>query len=143
MQNFQDTFQTRKQSFISAFSICMTVPLSIFGDSHSSMSNICGIIQTFACLYRWSYQFQIIPASMVRKTLKIVKIIEKLKKKIRWAKLSLIYSYLVIFRQVTEICWLLWMFLEHDGKPLLWQKRSVKNAHKNRDDVCLDKDESF
>ena len=28
MQNFQDTFETRNQSFISAFSICMTVPLS-------------------------------------------------------------------------------------------------------------------
>ena len=27
MQNFQDTFKTRKQSFINAFSICMTVPL--------------------------------------------------------------------------------------------------------------------
>ena len=30
MQNFQDTFETRKQSFIGAFSICMTVPLTIF-----------------------------------------------------------------------------------------------------------------
>ena len=29
MQKFQDTFETRKQSFISAFSICVTVPLSI------------------------------------------------------------------------------------------------------------------
>ena len=28
MKNFQDTFETRKQSFISAFSIYMTVPLS-------------------------------------------------------------------------------------------------------------------
>ena len=27
MENFQDTFETRKQSFISAFSICMSVPL--------------------------------------------------------------------------------------------------------------------
>ena len=27
MQNFQDIFKTRKRSFISAFSICMTVPL--------------------------------------------------------------------------------------------------------------------
>ena len=27
MRNFQDTFETRNQSFISAFSICMTVPL--------------------------------------------------------------------------------------------------------------------
>ena len=27
MRNFQDTFETRKRPFISAFSICMTVPL--------------------------------------------------------------------------------------------------------------------
>ena len=27
MQNFKDTFETRKRSFISAFSICSTVPL--------------------------------------------------------------------------------------------------------------------
>ena len=28
MRNFQDTFETHKQSFISAFSICMTVTLN-------------------------------------------------------------------------------------------------------------------
>ena len=28
MRNFQDTFETHKRSFINAFSICMTVPLS-------------------------------------------------------------------------------------------------------------------
>ena len=27
MRNLQDTFETRKQSFISAFSICMALPL--------------------------------------------------------------------------------------------------------------------
>ena len=27
MQNFQDTFETRKLSFLSAFLVCMTVPL--------------------------------------------------------------------------------------------------------------------
>ena len=27
MRNFQDTFETLKRSFISTFSICMTVPL--------------------------------------------------------------------------------------------------------------------
>ena len=27
MRNFHDTFETSKQSFISAFLICMTVPL--------------------------------------------------------------------------------------------------------------------
>ena len=29
MRNFQDTFETRERSFISAFSICMTAPLGI------------------------------------------------------------------------------------------------------------------
>ena len=29
MQNFQDTFGTCKQSFISVFSICMTVPKNL------------------------------------------------------------------------------------------------------------------
>ena len=29
MRNFQDTFETRERSFISACSICMTVPLKI------------------------------------------------------------------------------------------------------------------
>ena len=28
MRNFQDIFETSKQSFISAFSICMTLPLN-------------------------------------------------------------------------------------------------------------------
>ena len=28
MQNFQDTFEIRKRSFISAFSMCMTLPLN-------------------------------------------------------------------------------------------------------------------
>ena len=28
MQNFLDAFETRKRSFISAISICMTVPLN-------------------------------------------------------------------------------------------------------------------
>ena len=30
MRNFHGIFETRKQSFISTFSICMTVPLSSF-----------------------------------------------------------------------------------------------------------------
>ena len=29
MRNFQDTFETRKRSFIGAFSICMAVPSNI------------------------------------------------------------------------------------------------------------------
>ena len=30
MRNFQDTFETRKRSFINVFSICMTVPLKAY-----------------------------------------------------------------------------------------------------------------
>ena len=37
MGNFQDTFETRRRSFISAFSICMSVPL-INGISHKTLS---------------------------------------------------------------------------------------------------------
>ena len=32
MRNFQDTFRTCKRSFISAFSICIAVPLIVDGD---------------------------------------------------------------------------------------------------------------
>ena len=28
MRNFQDTFETSKRSFVSAFSICMTIPIT-------------------------------------------------------------------------------------------------------------------
>ena len=38
MLNFQDTFKTRKRSFISALSTCMTVPLNSFKCSKSSIS---------------------------------------------------------------------------------------------------------
>ena len=41
MINFQDTFETRRRSFINAFSICMTVPLNLdtfYTLSHSSVS---------------------------------------------------------------------------------------------------------
>ena len=33
MRNFQDTFEIRKRLFVSAFSICMTVPLKFFSVS--------------------------------------------------------------------------------------------------------------
>ena len=36
MRNFQDTFETHKRSFISVFSICMTVPLTA-----NMMSEVC------------------------------------------------------------------------------------------------------
>ena len=35
MQNYQDTFEISKRSFMSAFSVCMTVPLN--------WSNYCAI----------------------------------------------------------------------------------------------------
>ena len=36
MRNFQDTFATRKRSFISAFSICMTIPLKTILQEHKN-----------------------------------------------------------------------------------------------------------
>ena len=41
MQNFQDSFETHKRSFISAFSICMTVPLRKEIVCEINFSNIC------------------------------------------------------------------------------------------------------
>ena len=42
MRNFQDTFETYKRTFISAFSVCMTVPLSssFITDAYDNMENI-------------------------------------------------------------------------------------------------------
>ena len=40
MQNFQDTFETRKRSFISAFSICMTAPLNLSENSFQTALNV-------------------------------------------------------------------------------------------------------
>ena len=39
MRNFQDTFETRERSFISAFSICITVPLKK-SDKYVGLSNL-------------------------------------------------------------------------------------------------------
>ena len=39
MRNFQDTFETRKQSFISSFLICMIVPLRLSCRRHLSYKN--------------------------------------------------------------------------------------------------------
>ena len=47
MRSFQNTFETFKQSFISAFSICMTVPLNGYVYEFSVDYNIidtCNII---------------------------------------------------------------------------------------------------
>ena len=38
MRNFQDTFETRKRSFISVFSICMTAPLRVSSVSLSKFA---------------------------------------------------------------------------------------------------------
>ena len=40
IQNFNDTFDTRKRSFISAFSICMTIPLIDSSQTSSSEQTI-------------------------------------------------------------------------------------------------------
>ena len=44
MRNFQDTFETRKRSFICAFSICMTLPLRC---SRSQMFFKIGVLKNF------------------------------------------------------------------------------------------------
>ena len=48
MRNFQDTFETLKRSFISAFSICMTVHLSHVDGSVNSIpkSNLLNYIDS-------------------------------------------------------------------------------------------------
>ena len=40
MRKFQDSFETRKQSFITAFSICMTVPLKILQISQENTGGL-------------------------------------------------------------------------------------------------------
>ena len=40
MRNVQDTFETRKRSFVSAFSICMTVPLKLVCECTSGIKGI-------------------------------------------------------------------------------------------------------
>ena len=52
MQNFEDTFETRKRSFLSAFLICMTVPLK-------SPKSFVTIFLTFA---RWGSSRKILLA---------------------------------------------------------------------------------
>ena len=48
MQNFQDTFKARKRSFISAFSICMTVPLIIPYISYRGVFRTLSMLKCFA-----------------------------------------------------------------------------------------------
>ena len=43
MQNFQGTFETRKRSFISAFSIFMTVPSKMFEKKNYLTVISCGV----------------------------------------------------------------------------------------------------
>ena len=55
MQNFQDTFETRKQSFISAFSICITVPCCnflLFRSIHQRCSIKKAVLKNFAIFIR-------------------------------------------------------------------------------------------
>ena len=39
MQNFKDSFEARKQSFITAFWICMNEPLRLFSKKNKSEEN--------------------------------------------------------------------------------------------------------
>ena len=48
MRNFQDTFKARKRSFISAFSICMTVPLIIPYISYRGVFRTLSMLKCFA-----------------------------------------------------------------------------------------------
>ena len=58
MQNFQDNFETRKRSFISACSICMTVLLRVFSRIEI-IKNVCYKNKTFgisfSILHRATY----------------------------------------------------------------------------------------
>ena len=47
MRNFQDTFETRKRSSISAFSFCMTLPLI----SHRLLYNMNDGISSLGCYF--------------------------------------------------------------------------------------------
>ena len=57
IRNFQDTFETRKRSFIRAFSICMTVPLNHQPAKYGSLQP-CGtkdIIKVGRMVNRYDY----------------------------------------------------------------------------------------
>ena len=56
MRNFQDTFETRKRSFISTFSICMTVPLKGVIDSTLVLEKRIELREGKYCFdYRYKY----------------------------------------------------------------------------------------
>ena len=56
MQNFHDTFETRKQSFISAFSICMTAPLGLPFTKNWYDEKIFRILSLQHTIYHYFYQ---------------------------------------------------------------------------------------
>ena len=52
MQNFKDTFETPERSFISGFSICMTVPLL----NNTKVSNVLSDCMNNCCWMKdWKY----------------------------------------------------------------------------------------
>ena len=60
MRNFQDTFETRKQSFVSAFLICMTVPLNVLFIYFIQPTQICQIPHAnFESASQFSFKFGI------------------------------------------------------------------------------------
>ena len=71
MQNFQDTFEIRKRSFISTFSICMTVSLNLLelDGKISKSSEVIGkshwnrwsdIADSLASLIRFPVKFEVL-----------------------------------------------------------------------------------
>ena len=50
MRNVQDTFETSNRSFINAFSICMTAPLSVDLDTFMRQKAISKILISRECL---------------------------------------------------------------------------------------------
>ena len=57
MRNYQDTFETRKRSFINAFSICMTVPLNLENSFRLSEHSMAVHYLCFFILYKNDLQF--------------------------------------------------------------------------------------
>ena len=96
MQNFRDTFETSKQSFMSAFSICMTVPLNLRKEKWLVVSVYKPLTQNAIYVLRWL--FQIIKAaqkamfSFSRRPEMMV-----FPKKLRWKLIFLVLSGKMIF----------------------------------------------
>ena len=96
MQNFLDTFETSKRSFMSAFSICMTVPLNLRKKKWLAVSVCKPIAQKAIYFLKWLFQIidtaQKAIFSFSRRPEKMV-----FPKKLRWNMIFLVLSWKVIF----------------------------------------------